>query len=118
MKAGRELDALVWEKVCGGIAHHYHGGWPFDAAGLPIPKLSTDVAEAWSFVERFGFMVHPCALGPDGKPAGYWVGYPRDGHTGLVGDVENETVAFGDTAPHAICLAALKAVEALARTEG
>jgi len=115
MEAGRKLDALVVEKVfgkksclcCHGCACEIHDS----------PNYSTDLIAAWRLVERFGFMIHPCGLGSDGKPAGYWVGYPRDGHTGLVGDMENETVAFADTAAHAICLAALKAVEALADVE-
>lgn len=112
IEAGRKLDALIAEKVFGktsclcahGCACDIHDG----------PNYSSDIKVAWQIVELLNFMIHPCGAGPDGKPAGYWVGYPRDGHVGLVGDMENETVAFAETASHAICLAALKVAEALA----
>lgn len=102
MEAGRELDALVAEKVM---------GW----TGCRDSPYSTDIVVAWRIIEKFGFMIHPTGHGREGKPAGYWVGYPRDGHSGLVGDMDNDTVAFAETAPLAICLAALKAAEALTK---
>jgi hypothetical protein len=89
-----------------------NGGGMFMFRAL-VPSYSSDISEAWKLVERFGFMVHPCAAGRSGKPAAYWVGYPRDGHAGLVGDVNNPSIGYGVTAPKAICMAALEAVRAL-----
>lgn len=116
MDSGRTLDAAIWEKVFGRTLEHYYGDWPFGPSGQKIPKYSTEIAAAWPLVERFGFMIHPTGNGPKGKPAGYWVGFLRDGQEGLVGDMENQTVVFAEEAAHAICLAALQAVGALVKS--
>lgn len=128
LKAGRELDRLVGEKVMGCRVKKRRGAYRFvydlvvpgsfdrvdyvEEAGAwsAMPAYSTDIAMAWKIVEKFGFMVHPTGNGPHRSPAAYWVGFPRDGHMGLVGDMENETVACAPTAPHAIALAALKEI--------
>lgn len=102
MSAGRELDALVAEKVKGG------GHRPGGAAVCPsVPPYSTDIAAAWQVVERFrraGWRAevrtgpdgyHECSLEPPDTD-------PMD-HAYHIG-------ALGDSVPHAICLAALKAV--------
>lgn len=107
LKAGPSLDALVAEKVMGAFGPGLKTIEGFRA----MPCYSTDIAAAWKLVEKFGFMVHPTGNGPHGKPAAYWVGFPRDGHMGLVGDMENETVACAESAPLAIALAALKQVD-------
>src|SRR5919106_517365 len=44
MEAGRELDALVAEKVM---------GWPDYAEKNHCPEYSTDIAAAWLIVEEF-----------------------------------------------------------------
>lgn len=79
MEAGRELDALVAEKVMGWTAvfrlaggnipygfpdddynrdvdeHRKHGtcGFPTDYHREPIPEYSTDISAAWEVVEHF-----------------------------------------------------------------
>ena len=133
MKAGRELDALVAEKVM---------GWrwvqvPKDCDGLnegrclaPVgldeknhqwtpkgkiseysgPRYSTDIAAAWEVVEKLCLSVCASAPGLGGKPASYWVGFADMSGRFLVADLNNPSVVCEETAPLAICLAALKAV--------
>jgi len=100
MKPGRELDALIAERVMGGRKID-DPGKPFGLGGAP--HYSTDIAAAWEVVERL------CELWPEttishDKPINEWFvsSEPEIGPT-TVG-------ASGDTAPHAIALAALKAV--------
>jgi Phage ABA sandwich domain len=57
--AGRELDALVAEKVMGWHVWHdeFHDAWhcndPATAArGSHVPSYSTDIAAAWQVVEQ------------------------------------------------------------------
>jgi hypothetical protein len=119
MNPGRELDALIAEKVM---------GWrilkkltippkPLDEAdpcGLPpgvsddgktawvsIPHYSADIADAWQVVEKLlaqGFGVE--ILSDQGQwSVQFW-------------NLGRQT-EYGDSAPHAICLAALKVVGAL-----
>ena len=127
--AGRELDALVAEKVMGWTAWRSKHGYfnitdgdgnshtcdpatskydPETGERLPEPKwwdystelpdYSTDIAAAWPLVERFGITVYaPTRERHD------WVAAIK------IGACE---VAHGETAPLAICLAALKAVGA------
>lgn len=112
MKVGRELDGLIAEKVMGWTyktfpdgacptVKHWHG--PKDECLLP--RYSIDIAAAWQVVEemnnreigmelyRFNSeampKAHECRFYEDSS--GYWS-------------------ASADTAPLAICLAALKAV--------
>ena len=103
-KPGREFDALVAERVM---------GWPkaYDAeadvwysiTADEIPRYSTDIAAAWEVVGHLtqmpGFNSIDLRIEPDCVIAEAWI-YSRA-----------KTVE-GDTAPHAICLAALKAQEA------
>lgn len=109
MKAGLELDALIAEKVMG---WHFVGTftldpelncdrWARDQNGLEryfheVPKYSTDIAAAWQVVEKMiVYSEHHFLL----DKGGAWLCRFREG--GL---------SPGETAPHAICLAALKAV--------
>jgi hypothetical protein len=135
LRAGRELDALVAEKVMGYVwsrSETAPAGWDgpngdllapwrwLIQAGSPryapvtggesrfinnVPKFSTDVEAAWTAVEKLvaSHMKIGLTDRPDGK-WGFWI--CRD-----CGQPE-ETTFFetGDTAPEAICLAALKAV--------
>lgn len=118
MNPGRELDALIAEKVMG------LEPWPeqrfneraFKAPIVPFgqepkpcscPNYSTDIAAAWQVVGRLD---------------GQWT---LDGHEGIgwtakfyssTGGLDAVVVRVesrAPTAPHAICLAALKAVGAL-----
>lgn len=116
MKPGRELDALVAEKVMGWRAHS--PGYPslVDINGVPTGWLasgqgsqgddpdfrpSTDIAAAWEVVERLGgnmFQLH------------YDTRYGHENKTGWAVILDGVVMCgFADTAPHAICLAALKA---------
>lgn len=112
MTPGRELDALVAEKVMGWTK--LEGRWARIFPGVEgdticanldgsIPSYSTDIAAAWQVVvEKFvndGFRIH------------YDINYGVERRTGwsvvINGIVYHE---FSNTAPLAICLAALKAV--------
>lgn len=97
MKPGRELDLLVAEKVMGyqlfdselaneGLSNSLHVA--------DIPKYSTDIAAALGVVEKM-------------KDAGFSCGVFREKWVCLIGNVSGPDC---NTAPHAICLAALKAV--------
>lgn len=118
MEAGRELDALIAEKVMG------LQPWPvqefservFRAALVPqghdplpcsCPKYSSDIAAAWDVVERLRDFKHP-----EDEHAGFTVWqYWKGGYAAGWSWHEAEYgVELADTAPHAICLAALKAV--------
>lgn len=112
MKPGRELDALVAEKVM---------GWKFLGGALLSPKnqetpteydwqkptskvpfYSTDIAAAWEVAMKLGnVIIHT-----------YWVGEPKFVEASIVGSDAVYKTAAGDSAPHAICLAALKVVGA------
>lgn len=114
MNVGRELDALVAEKVMGlnirPVVHEYGlspqlklapGSINYVGTYTEIPEVppySTDIAAAWGVVEKlrergFGFSLN------DG-----WIAWFLAGRSDWHADAE--------TAPHAICLAALKAVGA------
>lgn len=76
---------------------------------------STDIAAAWEVVEKMGlwrgfdFIVwRPTSDARGMKPEYIWeAGWYEVGYEGP----ETRAVGYADTAPHAICLAALKAVE-------
>jgi hypothetical protein len=95
MQAGREMDALVAEKVMG--------------ARYSVPRYSADIAAAWEVVERM--REHP---DPRFRTL-RMVAYPYN-RTYATFDAENEdewTEANGENAtPLAICRAALAALEA------
>ncbi len=120
LKPGRELDALVAEKVMGlkivvkvwGTGKKYRSfsvGEPdyIYSSDRPegelinsVPRYSTDIAAAWEVVEKLG--QHFQLFSPtDNRPS--WEARFRDGRFKLV-------TAEAATGPHAICLAALKAV--------
>ena len=124
MEAGRELDALIAEKVMGQdtrwleVLHGEHRlvwfkqNWGY---GDDVPHYSTRIQDAWLVVEKMtgdGFC--PALIFDDN---GSWV-MAFDGIQNLPEDddplitsfcIESKMIA--DTAPLAICLAALKAVE-------
>lgn len=125
MKAGRELDALVAEKVMGCIISFK--GWRYGRCGCDDTKgpshmwtpdhetyewpapYSTDIAAAWEVVEKMGNW-HGFDFAIWKKEVGEWrAGWFEDGWEGLEGRAD----ATAESAPHAICLAALKAVGAL-----
>jgi hypothetical protein len=114
LEPGRELDALVWQALNGQEVNvlkcRYVGGDIQPHAGYPAghispPHYSTDIAAAWEVVEKMleaysGVEIYleneRCEVHCDGA---------RDEWDDLV-------YIRGDTAPHAICIAALKAMEA------
>ena len=125
MNPGRELDALIAEKVMGlknirkdgGFAHfvepdYVHGNHPQRNSGIPIPHYSTDIAAAWEVVEKISpirIEKHERAVGgfiyrvSIVSEVNNWEGCGRF-PAGYNWSIEKET------APHAICLAALRAV--------
>lgn len=124
MTPGRELDALVVEKVFGcdvrtsgevsfcGCAGSPHGKPVVYGALAPLRCYSTDIAAAWEVVERFrdvGISVMQPGERPRGNPDRKWVIY--------IGYDDEQVEETADTAPHAICLAALKAVGASETSE-
>lgn len=101
MKPGRELDALVAEKVMSIPVKQLlaEPGWEgLDTlySKVRIPQYSTSIADAWKVVEKLSVMGI----------------YLRVSNVTGVGRwrcaTENQITDFCETAPHAICLAALK----------
>lgn len=105
MMAGKELDELIAKKVMGyGLEYADANGcvWSTHLSdAIPTPLFSTDIAAAWEVVEKmkdsdfnlekdYDFEFWNCII----KPANT---YPPIKIRGI-------------SAPHAICLAALKAV--------
>ncbi len=120
MKAGRELDALVAEKVMGwkvlshwdadgGIKHLVDHN-QCEVRPAEFKPYSTDISAAWEVVEK---------LQSEGFHACVHRYVQKNPHWGAQFDKEDLDVICGPTqgaaptAPHAICLAALKTVGAL-----
>lgn len=129
MKAGREIDALVAERVMGWTRYSIEmhpsdnrtiGGilycppdFPHDHNAMNVvPDYSTEVAKAWLVVEKLARDEHDSAdIGylPDGS----WRAYFRVG--GYRPFMDQEGWAEAPTASLAICRAALKATESAER---
>lgn len=117
MKPGRELDALIAERVMGlaivDLSQIKDGMLELDkpVTSLHIgdpPPYSTSIEAAWEIVENIGH-----TIGDNDDPHDFTIMHNSDG-TWTVG-----WLAFRDgfgiseqsnTAPHAICLAALKSI--------
>lgn len=132
MKAGRELDALIAEKVMGWevltdeleIAKregtpdlvdpqrwHRRKVWfkgnekmACEECGT-LPAYSTNITDAWEVVERL-----VSTPGPNGDHHSVQVDYSGDAVVVIDENEDWQVSAIADTAPLAICLAALKAV--------
>ena len=116
LNAGHELDALIAEKVMGFAVKL----WPHtdrlfvaergNGTQILLPAYSTDIAAAWEVVEKLGERFHARLLTPFIRSGDnhYWCGFTPLGMTGFNGRPDYEAVA--ETAPLAICRAALKAV--------
>lgn len=120
MQAGRELDALIAEKVMGWPPKPAHAGWQGDVvpsladpkwvqAGpdrgwemVFLPNYSTDIAAAWKVVEKMRETPKPF----------FSLAWYISGRWGaaFLGHDDGTDAEMADTAPHAICLAALRAV--------
>lgn len=137
MKPGRELDALIAEKVMElKDVRRQTQGWhtdqlmhgPVRVGGVAsmVPDYSTNIGDAWMVVEKLknvicsgeGFRPEfELICSEDNIDAQGWqaVFYDRHG-SGAWHDYKGRDKewphfsAYGETAPHAICLAALKAV--------
>jgi hypothetical protein len=130
MNPGRELDKLIATKVMGlkleSLSCDPNVTMVRDDVGdttrfvyLDIPKYSTDIVAAWGVVEKVK------SMRPDPKEFGLEPGHHQDflieftGSVWRVGWVPmnlegNMTIqGFAETAPAAICEAALAALEAL-----
>lgn len=118
-KPGRELDALIAEKVMGLKKGEYYVDYSrltvqernvIDRCQGWAPELlrpySTDIAAAWQVVEKL-------KLHPKAAEYGVMVGAsPNGGYFCWLASRDCEAAkiyAAGDTGPHAICLAALRA---------
>jgi hypothetical protein len=125
MESGRELDALVADKVMGlsvrqvvGYAEYikgrdvaYTGEWiydtdePYDLA-IEVPYYSTDIAASWEVVEkmrpsyRFNLFEYSCYEAQFRKLGDQYIAVGR-----------------AQAVPHAICLAALRACGVKVSTE-
>ena len=103
MEAGRELDALIAEKVMGFRKHHAHG-YLRNAPGEE-PHYSTNIADAWEVVERL-----VSTPGPNGDHHSVQVDYSGGAVVVIDENEDWQVSAIAGTVPLAICLAALKAV--------
>lgn len=139
MKPGRELDALVAEKVMGWKGCDSTETWvrwehgdPGDewtnidkewcrGAGhpptphfgtVPIPRYSVKIDDSWKVVEKLR-KTH-CCLTLKSEYDFVWECYAIQDHNDSEHNSEvirrYKIYAMADTAPHAICIAALKAV--------
>lgn len=114
LKPGRELDALIAEKVMGWTeidldpakrSNSYNYGFginPVHGIENAFPNYSTDIAAAWPIVEMF-------------KERGDYKieisAYPKDSCWTIKAYGKKSCTTSAKTLPHAICLAALKAIE-------
>ena len=118
----RDLDARVHQDVMRLECHKSDGAWFETNPALPlvnldgkpfpmlVPAYTTDIAAAWQVVEqlhgRLWFEIH-CAGGKRADDT-----FEVSVYTDYWEQTEPTAVAVAETAPLAICLAALKAVEA------
>lgn len=118
MKPGRELDALVAERVMGWKAGTMPRGtlaWMTDDTGEWIPRESfnpsTSITSAWGVIEKL-IKDHPDWY-PEVHPSSHqhyckiWRNTPGSNSPESYGWLAEE---YGRSDPHAICLAAIKAV--------
>lgn len=101
IKPGKELDALIAEKVMGWIVPHRDSLLDPDDLDGPhyqLPNYSADIALAFKVLEKFESWSMKGNREDDQVVA-------------AVQFEENKFYAKAETAPHAICLAALKAIE-------
>lgn len=121
MNPGRELDALVAENVLGYTRSNVYkdengepwmlGPKPYGHIPFPareLSKFSTDIAAAWSVLEK---LIDRANNDKDFKDKGPWHVKQNllGGWAVFLGD-RGGIIVSCETVPHAICLAALKAV--------
>lgn len=121
LQPGRDLDAMVAEKVMGMVDNRPSGrsgemwgimDWfaPGEPAWAPnFPTYSTSISAAWEVVEKMrgdGWYVR---ITDTKSPLGHRWMVSFDTEEGL----HPLYTAYSETVPHAICLAALRAVGAI-----
>lgn len=112
MNPGRELDALIAEKVLGHELGRFGHGDAIEIITygphfIPIPRYSTSIEAAWEVVEKLDLF--GCKDLPGYGPIWYVLGKNTAGW--VIADTRDMGWSVeGDTAPHAICVAALKAI--------
>lgn len=95
VKAGRELDLLVATKVMGITPLEFSAMWG------PEHRYSTIMADAWEVRERVGRLIRLEDYGAYGWRCVLLAGQPS----------QEDVDAKGETAPVAICIAALLTVQ-------
>ena len=115
LKPGRELDALIAEKVMGiklEKSQIFDGpGYYCASTYIIIPTYSTDITFAWEVVEKMKkmlgcrFFIYDCH--EDGTiEASFFAS-----RVGGITEVPDGMLATAKSIPHAICLAALRAMD-------
>lgn len=112
MNPGRELDALIAQKVMGfkirkyiAKDNHYTRIELSDFLSIELPYYSTKIEDAWEVVQKITEMQHlEPEISINHTRIGWFVRLFKP-----IAKLAYEVTAI-DTAPHAICLAALKAV--------
>lgn len=108
MKPGREMDRLIAEKIMN-LPHIRTADYLIYDTDIfkPVPFYSTRIEDAWELVEKFVISV-AVPGSPDSSGCSFshytaiaWAPTDKASHYHIY--------EWGDTAPHAICLAALKA---------
>jgi len=114
MKAGRELDNLIAEFVMGAIDKDfdeiYTNEWRFkreNGTWFPSCHYSTEISAAWEIVEKLKLTVHPTFGGWNVANCNA----SGSGETSWVGITNHQKWVYAETAPEAICKAALLAKE-------
>jgi hypothetical protein len=109
MKAGSELDVLIATEIMGAIDRGSGWvEWPPTRGIIVPPRYSKDISAAWQVVEKI--------VGPDvnfrlhRSLDGNYSALIGDGDYGAETDMRYKHWSVSDTAPHAICLASLKAM--------
>lgn len=104
--SARERDALVAEKIFGTPLDPYRPGWVIDGnIRTYLKNYTTDISAAWEVVEKMRERGHDFDAGAWNKMKPVWSArFPKE-------DVNNSHYdSLGDTAPEAICKAALRTV--------
>ena len=114
MRVSRELDALIAERVMGWELDDLPEGvvWEGNSetgggvtARTAVPRYSTDIAAAWEVVEKIRGAGFTFSLWDNANQ----YAAPWDCRFTHRDDVGQKGIAIEGTAPHAICLAALRA---------
>lgn len=117
MNPGRELDTLIAEKVMGILSKDFEGLWKMpkrDCLGAGY-HYSTDIADAWQVVEKIDFFLERRTT-DDGLRERGAIWKTQSGEWcalySYVDQLKGRKLVHinGESAPHAICLAALKAL--------